>query len=115
MILIFNIQFPSSIPFRGELFWLGLILPVIFITAILNEGKTLKKSIKKGAIIGILGWLFFLIYEYIYESFSGYVNWYFFWALMIYMFFPLILISSIIGLVTSYFVRKQIKKKKEKV
>ena len=51
----------------------------LFISAILNRGKTLKKSIKKGAIIGILGWLLFLIYNYIDASFSSsYISWNFF-------------------------------------
>jgi hypothetical protein len=106
-----------SFSFLGELLWgLYYALPIILITAVLNKGKTLRKSIIKGAIIGILGWFFFYIYNYIECSLSpDFYNWGLFVIFLIFIFLPLILISSMIGLVTSYFGRKHIEKRKKRI
>jgi len=98
--------------FSRELIWLNFALPIIFIVSLINRAKHLKNSILKGSVIGILSWLFFFTYEYIDASSSGYVDWGFFLGLRIFVFMPLLLISSIIGMAISYFVRKQIRNKK---
>ena len=115
MILAFNRHLPPlHTPFERELLWLNYALPIIFITALLNIGKTIKNSIIKGAIIGILGWFFFFIYNYIDLSISpSFSDWGFFMAFFILIFLPLLLISSIIGMIISYFIKKQIEKRKK--
>ena len=115
MILLFNGGYLPNIPtpFERELVWLNFALPIIFIVALLNSGKTLENAIKKGAIIGILGWLFFFIYYYI-ECFISpdFWQWGLFWAFFIFIFLPLLIISSIIGLVISYYIRRHLEKRK---
>jgi len=97
--------------FSRELVWLNFALPIIFIVSLINKAKHLKNSILKGSVIGILSWLFFFTYEYIDVSINR--DWGFFWGLIIFVFMPLLIISSIIGMVISYFVKKQIDKRKK--
>lgn len=96
--------------FSREFTWLNFALPIIFIVSLINRAKHLKNSILKGSVIGILSWLFLFTYEYIDVSIN--TDWGFFLGLMIFAFMPLLIISSIIGMVISYFVKKQIDKRR---
>ena len=109
MISILDVNLQHLV-FSREFIWLNFALPIIFITAILNGAEILKNSILKGSVIGILSWLFLFTYEYINISINA--DWGFFLGLMIFVFMPLLIISSIFGMVISYFVRKQIGNKK---
>jgi len=111
MILVLSIRFYLTLPFsiEGIFGWMQYALPIIGITAILNKAKDLKSSISTGTAIGFIAGLLFLIYLLI-PNLDG-EDWTLFIVINISATLVFI-ISSIIGVVISYFIRKQIRNKK---
>jgi hypothetical protein len=115
LIVFKEMIFPNYIKYLIDLLgtqyiWIIIIIPIILITAILNKDKDLKISILIGIVIGIIAGIFFLVYLlntiYDYDK-----DWGLLIAVNIYATLAFI-ISSIIGVVTSYLIRKQIERMK---
>ena len=101
------------LPFDNLFVYLNLGLPIPFIIIILNRPAHLKDSMLKGLTIGLLALLFFLTYWFIkLSSYSGYFEWGLIWAIIIFVFIPMLLITSMLSMVASYLIRKQIDKMK---
>jgi hypothetical protein len=86
------------------------MLPIILITAIIIRTENIIMSIVEGFIIGVIAGASF--YVYLFETRGGYnMDWGFFNALNI-GFTMICIISSILGIILSYLVRKQFDKMK---
>ena len=93
-----------------DLFWLNFALPSILFVVLFNGAKSLIAAILKGLLIGCLASIFFTSYQWFWAVTTNYYfDESFFWAVILFIFNPLQIISSVIGMVISYYARKGLK------